>query len=46
MPLEVRTVLVSYAVGVTVTVAAAYLPARRAGPSLARRGDARRRIGS
>ena len=31
MPLEVRTVLVSYAVGVTVTVAAAYLPARRAG---------------
>ncbi|HEU5038718.1 MAG TPA: FtsX-like permease family protein [Nocardioides sp.] len=31
MPLELRTVLVSYAVGVTVTLLAAYLPARRAG---------------
>lgn len=31
MPVELRTVLVSYAVGVTVTLLAAYLPARRAG---------------
>ena len=31
MPLELRTVVVSYAVGVTVTLVAAYLPARRAG---------------
>ena len=31
MPLEPRTVLVSYAVGVTVTVVAAFLPAYRAG---------------
>ncbi len=31
MPLELRTVVASYAVGVAVTMLAAYLPARRAG---------------
>jgi len=43
MPLQGRTVVVSYVVGVTVTVAAAYLPARRAGsvsPVEAMRDDA------
>ena len=43
MPLQVRTVVVSDVVGVTVTVAAAYLPARRAGsvsPVEAMRDDA------
>jgi putative ABC transport system permease protein len=43
MPLRIRTVVVSYVVGVTVTVAAAYLPAHRAGrvsPVAAMRDDA------
>ena len=42
-PVNLRTVVASYVVGVVVTVVAAYLPARRASADPAGRGAARRR---